>query len=322
MDALMVDHGTLRLVKDAPQPVPEPDEAVIHPLLAGICNTDLELLAGYYDYQGVLGHEFVGEVVEGPAEWLGRRVVGEINIACGTCDMCLRGVPSQCRSRTVLGIKHHDGAFAERFTLPVRNLLEVPPQVSDEQAVFTEPLAAALEVLQQVHIRPSDRVIVLGAGKLGLLVAQVLRLTGADLAVVIRHDRQRDLLVRWGIQAARIDDLPAARADVVVDCTGRAEGFADSLTLLRPRGTLVLKSTYHGLPQADLTRIAVEEFHVVGSRCGPFESALRLLQQGLVDVESMIDARYSLADGQMAFEGAASRGRLKVLLAFPPTELA
>ncbi len=314
--ALTVDGGGLRLVEDAARPECGPNEVLIRPRLAGICNTDLELVRGYYGYKGILGHEFVGEVVEGPASWRGKRVVGEINVACGECDFCRAGIPSHCRNRTVLGILNHAGAFADYVSLPVTNLHVVPDDVPDSQAVFTEPLAAALEVLESTHILPSSRVLVLGVGKLGMLVVQVLRLTGADLTAVIRHEKQRRLLSKWAVPAAYFEELPAAQADVVVDCTGRAEGFADALKLLRPRGTLVLKSTYHGIPTADLTQVAVQEFTVVGSRCGPFAAALRLLQQRLVDVESLIEGRFPLAKGVDAFAKAAEAGVLKILLTF------
>ncbi|MBN1679916.1 MAG: alcohol dehydrogenase catalytic domain-containing protein [Anaerolineae bacterium] len=296
-------------------PVPAPDEALIRLRLAGICNTDLELLAGYKGFSGILGHEFVGEVVQGPSDWVGQRVVGEINISCGTCDMCQRGMPTQCRNRRVLGIMDYGGAFADRFCLAVQNLVAVPESLSDEEAVFTEPLAAACQVLESAHIKPSDRVIVLGAGKLGLLVAQVVRPIGVDLSVIIRHERQSTLLDRWGIPAVRRDAVAEGVADVVIDCTGQASGFADALALVRPRGTVIAKSTYHGLPPADLTQIVVREIQVIGSRCGPFGAALRLLAQGLVDVQSLIDARYSLSEATAAFEHAARHGVLKVLLA-------
>lgn len=316
MRALYLADKQIRLVEDMPEPVLDPGDILIRPRLAGICNTDLELIRGYYNMEGVIGHEFVGEVVEGPAAWMGKRVVGEINIACGECDFCRAGVPSQCRDRSTLGIWNYHGVFAEYMKLPVENLYAVPDGVTDEQAVFVEPLAAALQVLEMAHIRPTHRVIVIGAGKLGLLTAQVLRLTGADLAVVVRHHKQRKLLSKWGIPAVGIDDLQVAQADVVVDCTGNSSGFADSLRLLKPRGTLVLKSTYHGLPEADLTRVSVEEFHVVGSRCGPFPAALRLLDAGLIDTESMIDGWFPLAQGVAALDAAAQPGMLKVLLTY------
>ena len=312
MQALVIQDGTLSL---AQRPVPAVEgEVLIRARIGGICNTDLELVRGYYDYQGIPGHEFVGEVIDGPAGLRGQRVVGEINVVCGTCDLCLAGIPSHCRHRTTLGIRDHAGVFAEYATLPARNLYVVPENVSDRQAVFTEPLAAALQVTVMAHIRPTDRVLVLGAGKLGLLVAQVLRLSGCDLVVVVRHASQANLLARWGIATAETAALPDAQADAVVDCTGRQEGFADALRLLRPRGTLVLKSTYADLPQANLSQVAVQEIVVVGSRCGPFDAALRLLQAGLVDVEALIEAEYPLADGLAAFECAGQPGRLKVLL--------
>lgn len=316
MRALAVYQGQVRLLSNAPEPTCAPGEVVIQPLLAGICNTDLELVRGYYSYEGILGHEFVGRVIDGPSDWVGKRVVGEINIVCGQCDLCQEGNYTHCRARTVLGIQNRAGVFAERFTLPVRNLHPVPDTLSDEQAVFVEPLAAACQVLEAAHVRPRDRVVVLGAGKLGLLVAQVLRLTGVDLTVVVRHERQAQLLARWGIRAACLADLPEQLAHVVVDCTGRQEGFADALRLLRPRGTLVLKSTYHGLPQANLTQVAVNEITVIGSRCGPFDTALRLLAGGMVEVTSLIEGRYPLAAGEEALAAAVQPGRLKILLTF------
>lgn len=316
MRALAVHHGQVRLLSEAPEPTCAPGEVVIQPLLTGICNTDLELVRGYYNYEGILGHEFVGRVIDGPPDWVGKRVVGEINVVCGTCDLCQEGSYTHCRARTVLGIQNRAGVFADRFTLPTRNLHPVPDTLNDEQAVFVEPLAAACQVLEAAHVRPRDRVVVLGAGKLGLLVAQVLRLTGVDLTVVVRHERQAQLLAQWGIRAAYLTDLPEQQAHVVVDCTGRQEGFADALRLLRPRGVLVLKSTYHGLPQANLTQVAVNEITVVGSRCGPFDAALRLLAGGMVEVTSLIEGRYPLTAGEEALAAAAQPGRLKILLTF------
>ncbi|HML20201.1 MAG TPA: alcohol dehydrogenase catalytic domain-containing protein [Aggregatilinea sp.] len=301
-------------VVQRPYPVAAADEALIRLRLAGICNTDLELMRGYRNFRGTLGHEFVGEVIEGPREWLGRRVVGEINITCGECDMCRRSMPTQCRNRRTLGIHDYNGAFADVFRLPVQNLHAVPETVSDEEAVFVEPLAAACQMLEAVHVLPTDLVVLIGAGKLGLLCAQVLRLTGADLSVVVRHDKPAALLEKWGIRAVRYEALERQAADIVVDCTGQEDGFAAALDLVRARGTILLKSTYHGMPRADLTRIAVSEIRVVGSRCGPFPAALRLLEQKLVDVCPMIDARYALDDAPAAIEHASEPGMLKVLL--------
>jgi threonine dehydrogenase-like Zn-dependent dehydrogenase len=297
-----------------PRPVPAADEVLIRLRQGGICNTDFELMHGYRQFSGTLGHEFVGDVIEGPPKWLGRRVVGEINIGCGVCEMCQRGIPSQCHQRQVLGIMNYDGAFANDFRLPQRNLWLVPDSISDDSAVFTEPLAAACQILEMAVICPTDRVILIGAGKLGLLAAQVVRLTGADLKVIVRHESQAALLAGWGIPSARRDEIRPASADVVIDCTGSASGFADALDIVRPRGTILLKSTYHGLPQADLTRVVTQEIHLIGSRCGPFDAALRLLEQGLVNVLPLIEAHYPLAEAVRAFEHAARPGARKVLL--------
>ncbi len=311
MRALLFD-GHLRYDPHYPDPVPPDGHVLIRVTKAGICNTDLEIVRGYMGFSGVPGHEFVGAAQGG--EWDGRRVVGEINLACGQCETCLRGMPTQCPNRTTLGIDRHNGAFADYLTLPSVNLHPVPDSVSDEQAVFVEPLAAALQTLHQTHISPHQRVILLGAGKLGLLVAQVISLTGCDLTVVVRHQRQADLLAGWGIPTARAGELAPRSADVVVDCTGTAEGFKEALNLVKPRGVVHLKSTYHGLPQADLTRVVVDEVRIDSSRCGPFEAAIRLLARGLIDVEPLIEARYPLAEGLAAFERAGRQGTLKVIL--------
>lgn len=309
------------LALDEPDPIPRPDEGLIRLRLAGICHTDLELTHGYKGFQGILGHEFVGELLTDAGEWrAGQRVVGEINVNCGQCDFCRLGIPSQCRHRAALGIVNYPGAFADKLRLPIRNLYRVPDSIPDRVAVFTEPLAAALQVTQLVHICPGDRVILVGAGKLGLLIAQVLKLTGCKLTVLARQARPLELLEKWGIEAIdiRYSDpvvaIGSAVADIVVDCTGNAEGLALALNLVRPRGTIVLKSTYAGLPSADLSRIVVDEIRIVGSRCGPFPAALQLMRNSLVDVESMIDAVYSLDEAVVAFEHAARHGVLKILL--------
>jgi threonine dehydrogenase-like Zn-dependent dehydrogenase len=297
-------------------PVPEPQsgQALIRVTRAGICNTDLELVKGYLNFTGVLGHEFVGEVVAGDPDWIGKRVVGEINIACGHCDLCLEGYPTQCRNRTTVGIHGHDGAMADHIALTTKNLHIVPDSVSDDEAVFTEPLAAALQILECDPISPHDDVVLIGAGKLGLLCAQVLHLTGARVRVVVRRPHQVELVSRWGIESVSYQDLPRGDARVVVDCTGTADGFSAALELVRPRGTIHLKSTYLGLPQADLTRVVVDEIRLIGSRCGPFPAALRLLASRRVDVHSLIAARYPLDNALTAFEHAARPGTLKVLL--------
>jgi len=287
--------------------------------LAGICNTDLEILRGYVDFVGVLGHEFVGVVERSPSGDLdGQRVVGEINAHCVDCPTCRAGRPTHCPNRTTLGIWGRDGAHAEYVSLPERNLHIVPPAVPDEAAVFTEPLAAALEIPDRVQICPTDRVAVLGDGKLGLLVAHVLALTGCDLLLMGRHRRKLALAERSGIPTHHPEspagELSPASFDIVVDCTGHPDGFAAARRLVRPRGTLVLKSTFHGDLAVNMSQIVVDEITLVGSRCGPFEPALRLLAAGLVDVEALVDARFLLSQGCEAYARAAERGTLKVLL--------
>jgi threonine dehydrogenase-like Zn-dependent dehydrogenase len=315
MHALLLDKE-LKFVPDRPTPIPRPGEALVRVSVAGVCNTDLELVKGYMQFKGIPGHEFVGVVEQAPGaeEWEGRRVVGEINIACDTCPTCQAGHPTHCPHRTTLGIAGHDGAFAEYLTLPVRNLHPVPNPLSDEAAAFTEPLAAACEILQQVHVRPTDRVVVLGDGKLGLLCAQVLALTGCDLIAVGHHQEKLDILARQGISTVMGEEAVGAKADLVVEATGRPAGYATARRLVRPRGVVVLKSTYHGSVDADLTMAVVDEITLVGSRCGPFAPALRLLEQDLVNVAPLIQARYPLNEAVAAFEHAARPGALKVLV--------
>ncbi len=315
MRALLLDKD-LRLVEDYPTPEPAAGEALIRVSVAGICNTDLELVRGYMQFRGIPGHEFVGVVERAPGaeEWENRRVVGEINAACGDCPTCRAGRPTHCPHRTTLGIAGRDGAFAEYLTLPVHNLLPVPDSILDEVAVFTEPLAAACEILQQVHVRPTDRVVVLGDGKLGLLCAQALALTGCDLTAVGHHQEKLDILARRGIPTALEDGAVEPGADLVIEATGHPGGYAAARRLVRPRGTVVLKSTYHGSLDADLTMVVVDEVTLAGSRCGPFAPALRLLERGLVDVAPLVQARYPLGEALTAFERAARPGTLKVLV--------
>jgi threonine dehydrogenase-like Zn-dependent dehydrogenase len=283
--------------------------------LAGICNTDLEILRGYHGFEGVLGHEFVGLVDEAQdAAWMGRRVVGEISASCRTCPTCRAGRYTHCPTRTTLGILNRDGALAEYFCLPACNLHLLPEGLPDEAAVFTEPLAAACQVLEQVHLRPTDRVLVLGDGKLGLLVAQVVALSGCDLTAIGRHPEKLAILSARGIATQLDDEGMEGNADMVIECTGQPEGFRRARGLLRPRGTLVLKSTYHGLVQADLSRLVVDEIQVTGSRCGPFAPAIRLLTQGLVDVLSLVEAEYPLDEAIAAMDHAQQRGALKILV--------
>ncbi len=317
MLTLHLANRTLSLL-EKPIPTPPPGEALIRVLKAGICNTDVELLAGYYPYADTLGHEFVGVVEQGPSAWVGRRVCGEINAVCGACEACQHGRRTHCAHRTVLGIVNRAGVFAEYTTLPVDNLVAVPDTVSDDEAVFTEPLAAAVEILEQVPVRPTDRVVVVGDGKLANLIVQVLALTGARLSVVGKHAHKLALLAHTGAQVMQLGpdgSLPEPlTGDVVVEATGSAGGFALARRMVRPRGTLVLKSTYHGALTLNMSAVVVDEVTLVGSRCGPFAPALRLLAQGRVRVAPLIAARYPLNEALAAMHKATQPGVLKVLL--------
>lgn len=312
MRALWLENGALRLRTDVPPPEPPAGEALVRVLRAGICNTDIELIRGYYPFCGVLGHEFVGRVERGAGQWPGKRVVGQINAACGRCASCRAGRRSHCPQRTVLGIVGRDGAFAEYLSLPIENLLEVPPEVSTDAATFVEPLAAALQIQQQVPIRPDDRALVVGDGKLGQLVARTLALTGCRVYATGRHEAKLRLLKPYGVAVA-VDETPEG-VDVAVDCTGQAGGFERARQALRPGGVLVMKSTYAGRLEVDASALVVDEITLVGSRCGPFAPALRLLQQGRVGVDDLVVARYGLDEGLAAFERARQKGVLKVLV--------
>lgn len=313
MQALWLENQQLNL-REVPEPT-RPGEALIRVRKAGVCSTDLELVKGYYPFTGIIGHEFVGDVVEcdDPA-WVDHRVVGEINVTCGNCEQCLGGRSTHCENRTVLGITKRDGTFAEYTTLPTANLHRVPASVPDEMAVFTEPLAAALEIQQQVHIRPADRVLVIGAGRLGQLIAQTLALTGCDLHVVARYPHQQKLLIERGIELILEEDVQPWRWDIVVEATGLSSGFSLARQAIRPRGTLVMKSTYKGEISVNFSSIVVDEVNIVGSRCGPFEPALRLMEKGEVNPSVLITAEFKLGDVLQAFEHAAQPCVLKVLV--------
>ena len=318
MKGLWLENNTLIWREDLCKPQIEPGEVLIKPLLAGICATDLEMVKGYYPFTGVPGHEFVGVVADAPGfdNLAGKRVVGNINIVCHKCPACLAGRTSHCENRRTLGIWNYNGVFSEYFTMPVENISVVPDSVSDIQAVFTELLAAAMQIPSQIHISPRDRIVIVGAGRLGLLIAQVLRLTGADLTVVVRRPEPAKMLERWGIHWAYAQDLPKAAADIVVEVTGSAAGFALSQSFVRPAGKLVLKSTFKGDLQVNLSKLVVDEIEVIGSRCGPMDAALRMLDCGQIDTESLINSTYPIENGLDAFEKAAEPGILKVLLNF------
>lgn len=318
MKALTFD-GTLRLQNDAP--VPRRDgEALVRVICAGICNTDLEIAKGYAGFHGTLGHEFVGRVIEAPDRSLeGRRVVGEINAGCGQCESCIGGDSRHCAVRTVLGIKDRSGAFAEYLALPARNLIELPESIGDEDAVFVEPLAAAFNILDQITINTTTNVAVVGDGKLAQLIVLVLRQTGCRVTVFGRH-RQKLELTREScascilIEDGDRDDSQHARFDVVIEASGSASGLATALKIVKPVGTVVLKSTHHGVTPLDTSQIVVNEITVMGSRCGRFGPAIELLASGKADVGRFITARMPLQDGLRAFKEAAEATSMKVIL--------
>jgi threonine dehydrogenase-like Zn-dependent dehydrogenase len=314
---LWLEDSQITYRTDLPMPEPGPGEAVIKTSLAGICSTDLEMTRGYTDFTGVPGHEFVGVVHQAPQDpgLEGQRVVGEINIVCGECFHCRNGRASHCLNRTALGIHDRNGVFAEYFTLPLENIHPLPDVVPDTWAVFTEPLAAALQIHHQVHVHPGDRVLVVGAGRLGQLAAQTLKLTGCDLRVVARHESQRKILVSQGIPVLPEEEVPAGTEDLVVDATGSPSGFAVSRRAVRSRGTLVMKSTYADELTWDASGLVVDEINLVGSRCGPFPPAIRLLAYKQVNPGLLLDAVYPLEEGLAALEKAGTSGILKVGLA-------
>src|SRR6266850_1941660 len=315
MKALRVDRKKLA-VREIDKPEPGP-EALVRVLLSGICNTDLEIARGYAAFKGTLGHEFVGIVEEATEDaMLGQRVVGEINAGCGDCELCKSGDPRHCAKRTVLGILGRDGAHADFLRLPLRNLKAVPDNLVDEHAVFTEPLAAACGILECVSITRTDRVAVIGDGKLGLLCAQVLALSGATVLLIGKHPEKLRIAERRGIETvtAKSGAKRKREFDVVVEASGSPSGFAGALQLLRPRGVLVLKSTFEGKAEFVQAPLVVDEISIVGSRCGRFQPALNLLKKGAIDIDSLISEEYPLARGLHAMERAGKKGVLKVLL--------
>lgn len=316
MKGLWLEDQKLTYRENLPVPEIRDGEALIKLRLGGVCSTDLEMTRGYYPFTGVPGHEFVGEVVAAPGNqaWEGKRVVGEINVTCGECSTCRAGREHHCENRSTLGIHAYNGVFSEYFKLPIRNLHLVPDVVPDEVAVFTEPLAAALEIQEQIQVQPGMRVLVVGAGRLGLLIAQTLKLTGCDLRVAVRRPEPASILANYGIASIHTDDVVENQYDLVVEVTGSPGGFELSRRAVRPMGTLVLKSTFAGDVTMNLSALVVDEVTLVGSRCGPFAPALHLMAAGLVDPRPMISARYGLAEGLAAFEKAAQHGVLKVLI--------
>ncbi|MDT3779999.1 alcohol dehydrogenase catalytic domain-containing protein [Nitrospira sp. MA-1] len=311
----LVFHQRLQFQADLPIPPRPHGEARIRVIQAGICSTDLQLMKGYMSFEGVLGHEFVGIVDEAPdTALIGKRVVGEINAACRACETCTNRHPTHCPHRTTLGIQGRDGAFADFLTLPVENLFVVPDSISDDQAVFIEPLAAACEIPQLVSIKPTDRVVVIGDGKLGILCAQVLVLSGCAVTLLGRHSDHDAWLTHMGIRiTSHLTDISRG-ADMIVEATGSPEGLSTAMQLIRPRGTLVLKSTYHGNVSVNMADFVIQEISLIGSRCGPFPPAIRLLETSHIRVDPLIHARYPLFDGVLAMEKADQSGIRKVML--------
>jgi alcohol dehydrogenase len=302
-------------LQEVPRPAPGDGEVLIRVHLAGICRTDLEVLKGYHGFQGIMGHEFVGQVA-GPeaSPWLGQRVVGEINLGCGACNLCRRGLAGHCRTRRVLGLKDHDGVFAPYLSLPAANLHAVPPEVPDVFAVFTEPLAAALRVLEAAPVSPAARVLIVGDGSLGLQISWVLALSGAEVHLAGHHPGQLALARPRGVATFLSADLPAGDYDIVVEASGSPTGLELALARVRPRGTVVIKSTYVGRYPLDPAALVVPEVSLVGCRCGPFAGALRLLRDGRIDPRPLIHRTFPLSRGLEALAWAQRPGVLKVLI--------
>lgn len=313
MQALYWDGHAAKVTE---RPAPEVVEgfALLRVRRAGVCNTDLEIVRGYMDFQGVLGHEVVGDVEVGPDAWKGKTAVVEINFACGTCASCAQGLGRHCPTRTVMGILGADGAMAEHVAVPVQNLHEVPAGLELDVAAFSEPLAAAFEILEQVHVTPDMRCVVLGDGKLGLLIAQVLHTTGAHVLCVGKHEEKLVHLSRRGIATVTKDAWSQQKADLVVDATGSKDGFRAAVEATRPRGTLVLKSTVADQTEVHMAPLVIHEIRVLGSRCGSFAPALRALQAGTIDVSPLLCEKLPLSKAELALERASAAGALKVLL--------
>lgn len=319
MKAVVFD-GELKLVNDYKKPEPKAGEALVKVTLAGICNTDYELTKGYMGYKGILGHEFVGVVEEVNGEdksLVGKRVVGEINCGCGNCEWCHQGLERHCPNRQTLGIWQKDGCMAEYVAMPIDTLLKVPENVTDEQAVFVEPLAAGLEIVEQLHIQPIQKVVILGDGKLGLTTALALTAHNLDVLLVGKHQNKLDIAKAQGVRTQLLSDFEIKKEyDFVVEATGSITGFEMALNLTKPRGTLVLKSTVAASKEFNLAPIVIDEIRVQGSRCGRFAPALRLLSSGKIDFNPLITGTYPIDDAIEAFDRNKEGGSLKVLIKF------
>lgn len=315
MKGLFFDGKELKLRTDLPTPTPAADEVLIKVLTAGVCKTDLEILKGYMGFTGVIGHEFVGVVEQGPQQWLARRVTAEINNPCYACPTCKAGRTKHCPNRSVMGIDKHDGAMAQYVTAPVKNLIEIPGEVSNDQAVFIEPLAAAFEPTTRMKINRSDRVLVLGDGRLGLLSAMVFNTLCDSVLLVGKHDEKLAIARSQGIKTATADEFtPDKSWDVTVEATGSPAGFTAAIAAMRPAGMIVLKSTFVAESGMNLAAVVVDEITIMGSRCGPFDVALNALREKRFDVTPLITARFPLGDGMAAIKAAASSDNIKVLV--------
>ena len=314
MKAVVAEGGRIK-IRHIPFPQILENEVLIKVLKAGICNTDLELAKGYMNFQGVLGHEFVGKIVQGPKKgWVGKRIVGEINLPCGDCEFCRAGITNHCLSRKVLGIHNKKGAFTEYLTLPLENCHLLPQSISDEEGIFVEPLAASLEIFEQIRIRRQDSVLVQGDGKLGLLIAQIMKLKTEKVFCIGKYERKLNILKKRGVQTLFKGERIYEKFDVVVEATGNKGGIEEALVLTKPRGTIVLKSTFHGLARIDISKTVVDEIKLIGSRCGPFPKAIDILREGLVDVKEMVDGDFALEKAPQAFSFARKSGTMKVLI--------
>lgn len=314
MKAFVLEKGNIK-IKDIPVPTPLNGEALVKVLKAGICDTDLELAKGYMGFEGVLGHEFVGCVTKtADVSWLGKRVVGEINVVCGECEFCLKGIVKHCLSRQILGIYNKNGAFAEYLTLPLASLHVLPENISDIEAVFIEPLAASIEIFEQVRIESDDSVLVLGDGKLGLLIAQVMKLRTNMVYCLGKHQRKLKILEKKEIETYLQMKKIEKKFDVVVEATGNEEGLREALSFVMPKGKIVLKSTFKGEAKVDISKVVVDEVQLIGSRCGPFSKAIEVLRKKQVDVEPMVDGDFPLERSVEAFTFAKKPGVMKVLI--------
>jgi threonine dehydrogenase-like Zn-dependent dehydrogenase len=316
MKALFFNGSDLEL-KEMAIPVISEGESLVRIITAGICRTDLEIIKGYMNFRGILGHEFVGQVIEsGDPSLVGKRVVGEINSGCGNCDVCRKGMERHCPDRTTLGISGRDGVFAECVALPNSNLIEVPEAVSDEMAVFAEPLAAALEITEQVHLFPDSRILIVGDGRLSALICLALRLTGADITVLGKHDSKMKVFTRLGARICKRDELGNNNRgfDFVVEASGSPSGWVMATQFVKPRCVIILKSTYHGNLEINAAELVINEICVQGSRCGQFRPALRLMEYGLVDPSFLISGSFPLERFREAFSNAEGPGMFKTLL--------